>query len=100
MAKFLVTYHRAAMSTDGATVEQARAAIDTWLAAAGSAVIDPGAPVRALTQLAGDEPEPRSTIDGYSLIQADSIEAASDLLRSHPFLAGGGTLQINEVLNG
>ncbi|MGO9898933.1 MAG: hypothetical protein ACLP0J_04400 [Solirubrobacteraceae bacterium] len=100
MAKFLVTYHRAATSTGGATAEQARAAVDDWIAAAGSAVIDPGAPVRALTQLAGGEPEPRSTIDGYSLIQADSIEAASDLLRSHPFLAGGGTLQINEVLDG
>ncbi len=100
MAKFLVTYHRAATSTDGPADEPAGAAIARWMADAGSAVIDPGAPVRALTQLAAGEPEPRSTIDGYSLIEAGSIEAASDLLRSHPFLAAGGTLQINEVLGG
>jgi hypothetical protein len=100
MAKFLVTYHDAPALVDGAMAEQDREAVAAWMAAKGSVVVDPGAPVRALTQLATSEPRQRSEIDGYAVIDADSIEAASDLLRSHPLLAGGGTLQINEVLGG
>ncbi|MGO9975629.1 MAG: hypothetical protein ACLP01_23085 [Solirubrobacteraceae bacterium] len=106
MAKFLVTYHRQAAPADAASAELTRTAIDAWVAAAGSAVIDPGAPLRAVTQLSGDDPEPDEAtgafqaIDGYCVIEVGSIEAASDQLRSHPLLASGGTLQINEVLGG
>ncbi len=98
MAKFLVTYHGAPALTEATIAAQTRVAVAAWTAAAGSAVVDPGAPVRALTQLASIELQQRSDIDGYSVIEADSIEAASDLLRSHPLLASGATLQINEVL--
>ncbi len=98
MAKFLVTYHGVPALTDATIATQTREAVAAWTAATGSAVVDPGAPVRALTQLASSEPQRRSDIDGYSVIEADSIEAASDLLRSHPLLASGGTLQINELL--
>ncbi len=98
MAKFLVTYHGGEMPADPELLEQARSEFVAWLSRAGEAVLDPGAGLRAVTQLAAGEPEPLSQITGYSVIKADSVEAASGILTSHPFVHRGGTLQINEVL--
>jgi hypothetical protein len=98
MAKFLVTYHGGEMPADPELLEQVRGEFVAWRSRAGDAVLDPGSPVRAVTQLAAGEPEPLSRIAGYSMIEADSVEAASGLLTSHPFIHRGGTLQINEIL--
>jgi len=98
MPKFLVTYHGGEMPTDPAVAAQVKAAFGAWLAEAGSAVIDPGAPVRMVTQVAGGETEEPAEIGGYSVIEADSIAAATAVLKSHPFVARGGTLQLNEAL--
>ncbi len=98
MAKFLVTYHGGEMPADPEQLEQARSEFVTWLSRAGDAVLDPGSGVRAVTQLSAGEPEPLSQIAGYSMISADSVEQASGILTSHPFVHRGGTLQINEVL--
>jgi|ERR1700683_5002242 hypothetical protein len=97
--KFLVTYHGGEIPSDPAELAQVKADFGAWLTEVGTAVTDPGAPVRALTQLAGGDPAPRSEIGGYTLIQAPSIEAAADVLKSHPFLSHGGTLQLNEILD-
>jgi hypothetical protein len=98
MAKFLVTYHGGEMPAEPELREQARSEFVAWLSRAGGAVLDPGAAVRAVTQLSAGEPEPLSEIGGYSLIQADSVEEASGILTSHPFVHRGGTLQLNEIL--
>jgi hypothetical protein len=99
MARFLITYHGAGMPTDQAAMEQAKTAFGTWVSEAGESLEDPGAPVRMATQVAtGDATEPVE-LGGYSIIVAASVDAAVDLLRSHPFVARGGTLQVNEVLD-
>lgn len=94
MARFLVTYH----GGEGPPDAELRDAVRSWLAQAGTAVVDPGTALRVVTQLSAAEPEQVCEIGGYSLIEAASIEAASGLLRSHPFLERGGTLQINELM--
>jgi hypothetical protein len=35
---------------------------------------------------------------GYSILEADSANAAKELLASHPFVARGGTLQISQAM--
>jgi hypothetical protein len=98
MARFLVTYHGSGMPDDPVQIEEAKAAFGQWLMEAGSAVVDPGAPVFLATQVAGGAPLPASDIGGYSIIQVDSPEAAAALLKSHPFVERGGTLQVNQVV--
>jgi hypothetical protein len=98
MTRFLITYHGSGMPSDPAVMQQAKAAFGKWLSEAGDAVVDPGAPVRMATQVsAGSATEP-AEIGGYSIIQAESQDAAVAVLRSHPFVARGGTLQVNEVI--
>jgi hypothetical protein len=99
MAMFLVTYHGSGMPDDPEMIEQAKAAFGAWLAAAGDAVVDPGAPVFLATQVALDEPSEAVEIGGYSIIRADSPERAAEVLAEHPFVARGGTLQVNQVVD-
>jgi hypothetical protein len=61
-------------------------------------VIDPGAPLRPTAQVADGSPLPRVAIGGYSIIEADDAQTATAVLQSHPFVARGGTLQVDEVM--
>jgi hypothetical protein len=45
----------------------------------------------------GDATDPVQ-IGGYSILEADTLDAAVALLESHPYVARGGTLQVNQVL--
>jgi hypothetical protein len=98
MAKFLVTYHGGELPTDDAAIAGAREEFGRWLQDAGTAVLDPGSALRPVTQLTGGEPGQLTEIAGYTMLEADSVQAALTLLTSHPFLGRGGTLQLNEVV--
>jgi hypothetical protein len=98
MAKYLITYHGSGMPDDPALLEQAKAAFGRWVMEAGDALVDPGAPVHMATQVAtGDATDP-TEIGGYSIVQTDGLDAAVALLQTHPYVARGGTLQVNEIL--
>jgi hypothetical protein len=77
---------------------QAQAAFGQWLQEAGSAVVDPGAPVHMVKQVASGTPTEAVEIGGYSIIEASSLEAAEKILQVHPFVGRGGTLQINQIV--
>lgn len=98
MAKFLVTYVGGGMPHDPELMAQARAAFGEWLQRSGGAVTDPGAPVRTVARLAASEPAAEVEVNGYSIIEAADVEAAKELLASHPFIGRGGTLQVSECL--
>jgi hypothetical protein len=99
MAKYLVTYHGSgAPPSDPAMQAQVQAAFGQWLQEAGSAVVDPGAPVHMVKQVANGTPADTVEIGGYSIIEAPSLEAAERILQIHPFVGRGGTLQVNEIV--
>jgi hypothetical protein len=98
MTKCLVTYHGSGLPADPAMQAQIKTAFEHWLQEAGSAVVDPGAPVHLVTQVANGTPTDTVAIGGYSIIEAPSLEAAERDLQTHPYMGRGGTLQLNEVL--
>ena len=98
MNRFLITYHGSGMPDDPELMEQAKAAFGNWVAGAGDAIVDPGAPVQMVKQVANDGATDAVQIGGYSIIQADSADAAAAVLSSHPYVARGGTLQVNQVI--
>lgn len=98
MAKYLVTYHGSQMPSDPSVMEQAKAAFGQWLQGAGSAVLDPGAPTHFVTQVSKENPVAVVEIGGYSIIEASSLDEALKLLKTHPFVGRGGTLQVNELM--
>ena len=87
------------MPADPEQAAQIKDAFGQWLNKAGSAVVDPGAPLKPATQVAKGTPMSRIVIGGYSVIEAEDVNAALEVLRSHPFVARGGTLQVDEAVS-
>jgi len=98
--KYLVTYHGGGMPSDAAAADQARQAFGQWASGLGPALVDPGAPLalsRTVTSSAVHEGQTEAPISGYSIVEAHDLDAAVDLVRGHPFVARGGSLQVSEV---
>ena len=69
-----------------------------WVAGC-SARTDAESPAEAsCAQVSSESPTDPAEIGGYSIIQADSPDEAAAVLQSHPYVARGGTLQINEII--
>lgn len=98
MSKFLITYHNSKMPDDPKVLEQAKIAFGNWLQQAGKSVIDPGAPVFMVTQVASESPSSAVEVGGYSIIEAADENEAVKILKAHPFVARGGTLQVNKIM--
>lgn len=101
MARFLVTYHGAGMPAGAEEQQQAAAAFGAWVASVGSALVDPGAPLGRTTTVSGGgeaEGPAAGPASGYSILEAASMEEAVELVRAHPFVARGGSLQLGEAV--
>jgi hypothetical protein len=102
MAKYLFIYHGGnpeKPETDPKKIEKTMAVWMKWFGDLGKAVVDPGAPTKAekLVSRSGlkDIPNP---LAGYSIIQADNLDAAIKFARSHPDVSAGMEIAIYEVL--
>ena len=104
MANYLLVYHGGDTMAD-ATAEQQQEVIAAWMGwfgAMGSAVVDGGNPVGQSWLVTGDSVQksaPVNAATGYSVISADSIEAAAEWARKCPHLLTGGTVEVCETYN-
>jgi hypothetical protein len=101
MPTYLITYHGGSgMPESPEAQQQVHAAFAAWVAGVGDAVIDPGAPLGGAKTVSaeGVADEPVAPIGGYTLVRAADLESAVDLVRNHPFVARGGTLQVDEAI--
>ena len=104
MAKYLLLYRSPVSATEqmsGASAEAAQAGMEawmTWAGKAGSAIIDMGSPVaRAIS--VGADCGPGDSIGGYSILEADSLDALEALLDGHPHLnVDGAAIEVHEFL--
>jgi hypothetical protein len=75
------------------TPEQAAEQMEAWgkwMAGAGSSLADPGAPLAGGTAVRDDGTTGSpGDLNGYSIVQADSLSDAVALTKGHPFLAEG-----------
>jgi len=77
------------------------AAWRAWHEKCGSAVIDVGTPLEMSATVAGGSAAPEKTsITGYTILQAESIEEATMLMKDHPhFHMPGTSVQILECIS-
>jgi YCII-related domain len=103
MPTYLITYHGGpGMPTDPEAAQQMLAAFQAWVGEVGSAMRDPGAPLAAAKTVSADsetDGQAEAAIGGYTLVEAASLDEAAQLVRSHPFLARGGSLQVSESVS-
>jgi len=99
MPRFLVTYHGSNMPHDPESMAKARDAFVQWAGKTGPALVDPGAPIgaaRTVSSKGTKDGLAEGPFNGWSVIEADDLNAAAKLLADHPFIGRGGALQINE----
>jgi hypothetical protein len=99
MPRFLVTYHGSNMPHDPESMAKARDAFMQWAGKTGRALVDPGSPIGATLNVSssGRKQGPADgPFNGWSVIEAENLDAAAKLVADHPFIGRGGVLQINE----
>ncbi len=101
MAKFLLAYHGGSMPKTTEAQQQAMAAWGAWFGTLGDAVVDPGDPCFTARTVTADGTVGRdapSSISGYTLISADSLDTAASHARTCPVLAGGASIEVIEIV--
>jgi hypothetical protein len=107
MTKFLVLYRSSVPATDqmaAATPEQAEAGMAAWMEWAErnrEAIVELGSPLAGGKFLAeGAVSDSASGVSGYSIVQAESEEAAVGLFEDHPHLRmpGDSSIELLEFL--
>jgi hypothetical protein len=101
VAKYLVLYRSkvsAAEQMEGASPEDAQAGMEAWMQWAGkvgNAMVDMGSPLQRVATVGGSDDA--AYIGGFSVLEADSPDAAKALVDGHPHLMSPGDPSI-EVL--
>ncbi len=93
MSKYLYLYRGPATPMDQFTPEQSAEQMKAWgewMGRVGSALVDGGAPFGERAAVADDGTTPvPGALNGYTIVEAESLNAARSLLDGHPFLSEG-----------
>ncbi len=104
MAKYLLLYHGGGMPETEEETAQVMAAWGAWYESLGDAVVDPGNPIGPMAKhVAGDghvgDGAAGSMASGYTILQADSLDAAAKMAQSCPVLMGGAQISVFETFD-
>lgn len=103
MAQFVLLYTGGGgMAADPAEQEKIMAEWGAWYGKMGESITDGGAPFGASKNLTGggvgDGPLGDTPATGYTVIEADSLDAAAAACEGHPHISHGGQVQVFETI--
>jgi hypothetical protein len=100
MGKYLLAYTGGGMAQTEEERQAAMAAWGQWFGKLGPAVVDVGNPVGASASVSagGADGAAPSGLSGYSVISAESLDAATALVKDCPILSGGGKVDVYETI--
>jgi hypothetical protein len=96
MAKYLLAYKGGGMAQTEEEREKAMQAWGAWFGELGQAVVDVGNPFSTSKAVGGNG---TSGLTGYSILSADSLDAATKLASGCPILANNGSVEVYETLD-
>ena len=102
MAKYVLVYHGGSMPETEEETAVVMQAWTAWYEGLGAAVADPGNPFTPMAKniapdgTVSDGPV-GSMASGYTILQADSLDAATEMARGCPVLKGGGSISVFET---
>jgi hypothetical protein len=100
MAKFVYFYYGGKMENDPKKQKESTDTWMKWFTGLGKAVIDAGNPTmpgKMLTR-SGSKDISGDPITGYSIIQADNLEAALKMAKGSPQLTTGGQIAVYSIM--
>ena len=72
-----------------------------WLSSLGDAAVSPANPLGNTHTISPDgsvETGGQSAMSGYTIIEADSMDTALEMVKGCPFLEIGGSLEVSELM--
>jgi hypothetical protein len=94
MTKFMLLYRGDATPPEDMTEEQSAEVMgqwSTWLDKHGSKLVDIGTPFGSRGAIGGDGAEQQpADLHGYTIVEAENLDAAKAFCDGHPFLHGVG----------
>jgi hypothetical protein len=106
MTKYLLLYRSSVSAAEqmaNASPEEGQAGMEawmTWAGRAGSAIVDMGSPTASAGTVGGGSSQGGDHIGGFSIMEADSLDALKGLLDGHPHLMmDGASIEILEFLD-
>ena len=103
MPKYVLAYHGGGMPESEEEQAATMAAWGAWFETLGSAIVDGGNPISQTKTVASDgsvsDGGGANPLSGYSLINADSIDAAAALAGGCPVLEVGGSVEVAEAID-
>ena len=103
MANYLLAYHGGGMPETEEEGARVMAAWGEWMGAVGAAMVDGGNPVGQAATVAADGSRAdgggANPVTGYSVIRADSLDAAVAMVAGCPIHAAGGSVEVCETFD-
>jgi len=93
-------YHGGMMADNDEERQAAMQAWGAWFGKLGPAIVDPGNPFAGSTSVNGNGAggEATSNLTGYTVVKADSLDAAAKLADDCPVLSSGGSVDVYETI--
>lgn len=101
MSKFIFTYHGDKMPETPEEGQKSMQEWKEWVATLGFSLIDPGTPVgitKVISKNGASDQKSINPIMGFSMLEANDIDHAIELLKDRPHLKHEGTLEISEMM--
>lgn len=102
MTKFVFAYHGGKMPEREEEGAQVMAAWNKWYEEMGPAIVDGGAPVgmsKTVSQNGVADDGGSNPLSGYTLIEADTMDAAIEMAKGCPILEGGGSVEVAPTID-
>ena len=101
MAQYIITYLGGDQPSTPEEGQQHFAKYQEWLSSLGDSVVSPANPFKNTSTVNPDgsiTPGSTTSMSGYTIIEADSMERALTIAKACPFLDIGGSLEVSELM--
>jgi len=101
MAQYLITYLGGNQPSSPEEGKQHFAKYKEWLSSLGDSAVSPANPLKGTSTISPDGSVTAggtTSMSGFTIIEADSMEAALECAKACPFLDIGGSLEVSELV--
>lgn len=102
MPKYLLSYHGGKMPETPEEGEKLMADWGAWMGSLGSSLVDGGNPTSTSKTIAANgsvsDGGGANPVNGYTILEADTLDAAVKLAKGCPQLASGGSIEVGELI--